>query len=167
MIRLISISVIVSFLLVSCDGKNSNDKNYDSLMSEAMSYGKMGNYEKSVQTIEEALTYKETLFGYYNLGVSYTYIDDVHPEGEKAYLKGLQLSENADHKAKTKYLRQIYYNLACIYSLRNEKDEAFIMLNSALDSGYSNFFQFTSDKDLENVRKDERFGEILKRIHSN
>ena len=59
------------------------------------------------------------------------------------------------------------YNLACAYSLQNKADEAFAALEQAIDLGFNNAQQLTVDSDLDNLRDDERFVKISKRLAGN
>jgi len=53
-----------------------------------------------------------------------------------------------------------YYDLACIYSLMNKKSKALDALDTALELGYSNYYHFLEDSDLDNLRKEKRFAKI-------
>lgn len=59
----------------------------------------------------------------------------------------------------------VHYNLACSYSLLGKIDEALSILKRAILLGYDDFAYLTKDKDLENVRKDARFGKLMRKIH--
>lgn len=56
-----------------------------------------------------------------------------------------------------------YYTAACLYSLTNEKDKALYYLEEAINKGYTRFYHFTRDTDLDNIRDEEGFKEILMR----
>lgn len=56
-----------------------------------------------------------------------------------------------------------FYNLACSYSVLNRIDEAVAALRKALDLGYRDFNHLLKDDDLNNVRSDPRFRDLLKR----
>lgn len=51
----------------------------------------------------------------------------------------------------------VLYNLSCSYSLTNQLDKALAVMKLAIQSGYDNFAFLEADKDLENLKKDERF----------
>ncbi len=57
-----------------------------------------------------------------------------------------------------------YYNLACVYSLENRKDEAVEALRAAVDSGFSNARALRQDPDLRNIRGTGAFQEIVAAI---
>lgn len=49
------------------------------------------------------------------------------------------------------------YNIACGYSLLNQKDKAFEWLEKAIKNGFAQFANLGADKDLDNIRTDARF----------
>jgi tetratricopeptide (TPR) repeat protein len=57
---------------------------------------------------------------------------------------------------------EVWYNYACALSRNNDIDEAFIALGRALELGYRDSTWMKKDPDLENLRKDARFGKIVK-----
>ena len=57
-----------------------------------------------------------------------------------------------------------HYNLACSYSLLGELDTAFGALRLAIQLGYSEFEHLSQDPDLENLRVDERWEQLLDQI---
>lgn len=54
------------------------------------------------------------------------------------------------------------YNIACNYALDEEKDKALEWLKKALDAGYDNFDHVESDPDLEPLREEKEYEEMLK-----
>ncbi|MDR2126833.1 MAG: transglutaminase domain-containing protein [Prevotellaceae bacterium] len=58
-----------------------------------------------------------------------------------------------------------YYNLACIYSLQNRKKEATDAFEKSIkDWGYINYSHAKTDSDLDNIRNDKRFIELMQSI---
>ena len=55
-----------------------------------------------------------------------------------------------------------HYNLACSLALLGRKDEAFESLARSLDLGYRDLHAMVKDKDLESLRTDPRFVQILR-----
>lgn len=53
------------------------------------------------------------------------------------------------------------YNLACAYSMKNDKDAAFEWLRKSLVAGFSFKELLTNDRDLENLRADPRFAGLV------
>lgn len=60
----------------------------------------------------------------------------------------------------------VHYNLACSYSLLNNIDLAFKALEESLKLGYMDIQYIMGDSDLENLRKNIRFSELLKKYKS-
>jgi tetratricopeptide (TPR) repeat protein len=54
----------------------------------------------------------------------------------------------------------VLYNLACAYAKLNNKDKAFEWLNKAVNAGFSQTAQLTSDTDLASLREDSRFKDV-------
>lgn len=58
----------------------------------------------------------------------------------------------------------VIYNLACSLALVGNKDDAFLRLNQAVENGYRDLHHVAQDDDLESLRDDPRFTEILSHI---
>jgi tetratricopeptide (TPR) repeat protein len=58
-------------------------------------------------------------------------------------------------------LARTHYNLACAYSLMNNKERAFEWLNKALEAGFAQAQSLEGDPDLANLRDDPRFKHAL------
>lgn len=56
-----------------------------------------------------------------------------------------------------------HYNLACRYALLKQKDLAIVTLRKAIELGYRDFRYMIEDRDLESLRKDPRFRDLLKK----
>ena len=56
------------------------------------------------------------------------------------------------------------YNIACVHSLKDDKDQALTYLEKAVDLGFVRLDAFNNDPDLENVRSDERFKALVSKI---
>lgn len=87
-------------------------------------------------------------------------------EAEADYKHAIDLILKEPEEKRRQYTDQLqgaYYNLACAYSIGEKIDDAFEALGKAIDAGYDNFDWMQKDADLENVRKDARFQELLKR----
>jgi len=54
-----------------------------------------------------------------------------------------------------------HYNLACSYSLLKIADASLLALKKAIDLGYRDFAFIEKDQDLEFIRKDPRYKELL------
>ena len=58
----------------------------------------------------------------------------------------------------------VHYNLACSYSLLGDTTKALEALKKAIVLGYDDFSYLKKDKDLENLRKDKRFRELMDKV---
>lgn len=58
----------------------------------------------------------------------------------------------------------VHYNLACSYSLLKMADAAILALKKALDLGYCDFAFMQEDPDLEFIRADSRYQELILRF---
>ncbi len=76
---------------------------------------------------------------------------------------GLQYSKlTAEVRKKySDYLPTIYYNLCCIYSLTGNNAKAFVYLKKSIDAGYLNFAHIQEDSDLNNIRNEKEFKDLI------
>ena len=61
---------------------------------------------------------------------------------------------------------KFHYNLACSHSLLGEIDQAFEALSEAVSLGYDNLPFLRQDRDLTNLKCDDRFDELLQHLES-
>ena len=54
------------------------------------------------------------------------------------------------------------YNLACFYSLINEKDMAVDSLKKSIEAGHVDYEWFKRDPDLDNIRNEAGYLELMK-----
>ena len=59
-----------------------------------------------------------------------------------------------------------HYNLACRYALLKQPDLALNTLRRAIELGYRDFRFMTQDRDLDSVRKDPRFKQLIREYGS-
>ncbi len=93
------------------------------------------------------------------------YVDVLRIQGNNLTLKG----RYADGLQIDKRLIQLrpsdplaHYNLACSYALLNKKDHALKTLRRAVELGYRDFRYLREDRDLDAIRHDPRFRQILR-----
>ncbi len=55
-----------------------------------------------------------------------------------------------------------HYNLACSYALLKKTDSALKNLRRAIELGYRDFRYMREDRDLESIRRDPRFRQLLR-----
>jgi hypothetical protein len=63
-------------------------------------------------------------------------------------------------------LMNSYYNLACLYSLKNNKPAALNNFEAAIKVGYVDYAHANSDKDLDNIREEPRFKTLQQQIRN-
>ena len=54
------------------------------------------------------------------------------------------------------------YNAACFYAQMREKSKAIAMLRDAIAAGYSDYEWFKRDNDLESIRNEPEYIELMK-----
>ena len=54
-----------------------------------------------------------------------------------------------------------YYNLSCYYSLSGNKESALVWLDKAFKHGYDDFEHIAKDEDLNAIKDDEKFKQLL------
>ena len=57
-----------------------------------------------------------------------------------------------------------YYDLACLYSLANMKSESIAALKCAVELGYKCFHHIQLDRDLDNIRNEQGYKDLLNNI---
>ena len=93
------------------------------------------------------------------------YVDVLRAHGNNLTLKG----RYADGLEIDKRLIQLrphdalaHYNLACSYALLKKPDLALKTLRRAVELGYRDFRYMREDRDLESIRHDPRFRQLLR-----
>ena len=87
---------------------------------------------------------------------------------EKPLLDGIalfsRLSKNAQEQNQQILSDFLYYNLACTYSLENQKKEAVDAFEKSVGLGYKDYYHVLEDTDLDNIREEKRFVSLLKEM---
>jgi tetratricopeptide (TPR) repeat protein len=78
-----------------------------------------------------------------------------YDDAEKLYLRILKAIPN-DNLA--------LYNLACLYSLTNKKEKALEYLEKSIKAGFTNAGHIQQDSDLDNIRNEEKYKELIKKL---
>ncbi len=74
-------------------------------------------------------------------------------------IEAFQRSAEAGHRVGTSY-----YNVACGYSMLDDRDAAIAWLERALEAGFDSPKHFWNDSDLDPLRTDPRFAALLERV---
>jgi tetratricopeptide (TPR) repeat protein len=59
-----------------------------------------------------------------------------------------------------------HYNLACSYALLKRTDQAIRTLRQAVELGYRDFRYMREDRDLETIRQDPRFRQLMREFEN-
>jgi tetratricopeptide (TPR) repeat protein len=97
-------------------------------------------------------------------------------EIQQMHSRAIKLLQDGNYDESIKLYKQIiaggpddprvsiaYYNLACAYSLKGDKDEALDALEASIEKGYTDFAHMEKDSDLDNVRSEPRYKSLLAR----
>jgi len=93
------------------------------------------------------------------------YVDVLRVMGNNLTLKG-RYAQGLQIDKRLIQLRPIdalpHYNLACSYALLNRPEQSLRTLRRAVELGYRDFRYMREDRDLECVRHDPRFRQLLR-----
>jgi len=85
-------------------------------------------------------------------------IAEIHIQ-KKEYDSAIELYKKLIVK-KTKYTLSLYYNIACVYSLKNEKTESVKWLKKAVDGGFKYWEVIVTEEQFVNIRETDYFKQI-------
>ena len=148
------ISCFLSLALVSLALVQAQDKSPQEMFQEAVQASQDGDHEKAVKLfleLEKAIPPNDAVTA--QIGINYHMAGDL--DNAIKYHRKLADSSNAQSKSNG------LYNLACVYSLKEDKDNAFKYLKEAVVSGYSDIAHMKEDGDLANIKEDPRFDEMI------
>ncbi len=94
-----------------------------------------------------------------------TYVDVLRVQGNNLtlkgrYVEGMQIDKRLVQLRPTDPLA--HYNLACSYALLKRPDQALKTLRRAVELGYRDFRYMRQDPDLDSIRPDPRFRQLLR-----
>lgn len=97
------------------------------------------------------------------------YVDVLRAHGNNLTLKGrfpegLQVDKRLVQLRPTDPLA--HYNLACSYALLKRSDHAIKTLRRAVELGYRDFRYMREDHDLDSIRHDPRFRQLLREFEN-
>lgn len=97
------------------------------------------------------------------------YVDVLRIQGNNLTLKG-RYAEGLQIDKRLVKLRPsdplIHYNLACSFALLRKPDLAIKTLRRAVELGYRDFRYMREDRDLDSIRQDPRFKQILREFET-
>jgi tetratricopeptide (TPR) repeat protein len=97
------------------------------------------------------------------------YVDVLRVQGNNLTLKG-RYHEGMQIDRKLVELRPndalVHYNLACSYALLRRPDQAIKTLRRAVELGYRDFRYMRQDRDLDSIRHDPRFRQLLREFEN-
>src|SRR5262245_9787030 len=134
-----SLSITLTALAQSVTKEQAND------------YFQAQNWGEAAKAYEE-LAKAEPSYGqaWFRLGYSLHALGK-YDQAVNAYLKCVGIANNPI----------AMYNLACAYARLKDKDKAFEWLKKSVTAGFTQVQQFKSDSDLEDLRSDARFQEVI------
>lgn len=93
------------------------------------------------------------------------YVDALRVQGNNLTLKG-RYADGLHLDKRLVQLRPsdplVHYNLACSFALLKRKDLALKTLRRAIELGYRDFRYMREDPDLDSIRQDPRFRQLLR-----
>ena len=120
-------------------------------LDEASRLMRQGKAESARVIFLEVIEKKEkSEIAYNGLGVTF-YMRERYDEAMEAYKKAVEINPMYPDP---------YYNLACLYALKNNANQAFRYLKMAFLNGYIDDQTLDQDHDLDNIRADPRFKKI-------
>lgn len=120
-------------------------------------YSDQEKYDKAIEAYKEASILNpndEDIFSYW--GVALFNLAKIRND-ENLYNQALQKLNKAIE------LGDDYYNLACFYSIRRDKDKALKLLEKVLKNKDIPISHILKDKDWDNFKKDEDFKKLIKK----
>jgi superkiller protein 3 len=133
-----------------------NDTSALNLLGQALDAD--GKFSEAVSCLKKAITIDpEYALGYYDLGVILSRKKDGREKAMRCFKKAISLPLREPFPA------YAIYSIACLHALAERKKEAFDSLEQALEKGYPNRKYIDEDKDLDCIRRDARFTEMMEK----
>ena len=152
--RLLPLAMAIAVIFSS----NTSAQDLRELMQEGIAATETGDWEDAVESFEAATEEApENASAWFWLGYA-THgggdPDKALPFHKKAAALGGPTKPTA------------LYNVACVYSIKDDKDKAFEYLAQAVEAGFVDTGQMKSDGDFKNIRDDKRFDEMIEGIEN-
>lgn len=123
--------------------------------NEGNKFLRKGNWKEAVANYKMALHHDKTL-------------SEVYINMSSAYLQGQQFTEAKQTLEALKTYApdhpNLFYNLACYYSLTHREKDGLEALQKSIQLGYKNHGDVRTDPDLENLRQTPEFKEWAKSL---
>jgi len=132
-------------------GLTTNNKDDKKILLAYIGYAYQlqSKYTEAVEYYKESLTIDpDYLYSIEMLGIMYM-------GGLKDYEKGMEYNVKAEKLGSKNSM--VYYNMACYYSVKKDKEKAFKYLDIALYHDYRDVESLKSDTDFNNIKTDNRF----------
>jgi len=118
-------------------------------------YGEIGKVEKAESCLHKAIEIDpKYALGYYDLGVILAKQRTRDKEAKKCFKKAVELDPD---------MGWAHYSIACIDALEGKKREALKNLERAFEKGIEDRAHIDKDADLDSLRKDGKFQEMMKK----
>lgn len=130
------------------------------LNQQGLEYASKKDYDKAIDFFKQAIALDNSNPEFhYNLAISYSLKGMI--EEEEASYKNVLAIEPDDPKTNP-VLAHTYFNLACLYALQGNKDQAFANLEKLFIVDPRTLYHYLqSDEDLKSLREDPRFKQLL------
>ncbi len=133
--------ILILLAVLCCAGLSAQNKamsdTLQTLLNQAGTAAKDKNYRKADCLYREAMDY-------------------AHAKSDKDI--PIWMKQNIDASC--------YYNIACIYSLTGKKEPALNALKNSIEAGYSDYSWAMKDPDLDNIRKESYFKEMMRGLQA-
>lgn len=150
--------LLSTFLVVGQSKKKSKSV---PTIKEADSLFLLKNWSAAIPVYEAALKHEpNNSLAWNRLGFSHHNLLN-YEKAEVSYIKALEYKPTPGLEI------TIHSRLARVYSIKNEPEKAFQSFDKAIQLGYNNITELETQKELDNLRKDNRFAEVIKRTNIN
>ena len=115
-------------------------------------YYNKGDYDQAIADCTKAIEVDPNYHNAYdNRGVSY-HKKEMYGKAIEDYSKAIELNPSYANS---------YYNLSCNYCMQNDKEKALAYFRIALEKGFSDFDHLELDDDLNLIREEQEFKNLI------
>ncbi len=124
-------------------------------LNKGVTLADLGRPEEALEAYNKAIEIKPDFHEAWTVkGITLADLDR-HDEALKAYNEAIEIKPD---------YQLGWYNLACLYSLKKEKEKALKYLLKAIENGYKNLSHIEKDSDLDYIRNEKEFQEIISKL---